>query len=400
MNSNERGYFWGFGDANQGINPLTGEPLPEDQSTYGHKKAAEDQATLDREEYQFGSSSGFGGRPSPRTTVKGKDGKTTTTYGSFRAPEFKLRSPAGVRAKHRLGQWDMAAPRREWHKKGFEATRSASEIATQQILNKTGMTREEIKALSGGSTDEKDQYQRLLGEQRMLMQGFLFHDQRQFTAEDLVKGPQGGYFPSIDEQENRRWREKHVSKPFPKAKDILDADGKPVPMKEIESPEDKAQAAKFRSKVLLHPDGSGRVVGTAAPAGYHKEVEAVQTPEMKKYLAGRKAKKDAELLHAHVRLQALLGKPVKGAAGFGIGEGPLPQVTGSKGVGVVGKVREYDALTDPDERALLLKAANNRSKATAQPATATATATAEPKSETKTKTKKPKREGWTPRRGR
>ena len=129
---------------------------------------------------------------------------------------FQQRSGAARRARIRQGQWDIAAPKREFLRGQARAVRGATDIATQELLKRTGKTADEIRALK--DTDP-EQFERLRAERDMHMQNLVNPDRPQFKAEDLGKVMEGGkwtgaYAPETALMEARKFREKHVEKAF------------------------------------------------------------------------------------------------------------------------------------------------------------------------------------------
>ena len=180
----EQGYYFGYGGAGE----------------KGSELAQSDQATLGQDSYILGQSSGLTHR-----------GKTELPP----AP-FQQRSGAARRARIRQGQWDIAAPKREFLRGQARAVRGATDIATQELLKRTGKTADEIRALK--DTDP-EQFERLRAERDMHMQNLVNPDRPQFKAEDLGKVMEGGkwtgaYAPETALMEARKFREKHVEKAF------------------------------------------------------------------------------------------------------------------------------------------------------------------------------------------
>ena len=292
----EQGYYFGYGGAGE----------------KGSELAQSDQATLGQDSYILGQSSGLTHR-----------GKTELPP----AP-FQQRSGAARRARIRQGQWDIAAPKREFLRGQARAVRGATDIATQELLKRTGKTADEIRALK--DTDP-EQFERLRAERDMHMQNLVNPDRPQFKAEDLGKVMEGGkwtgaYAPETALMEQRKFREKHVEKAFTpeEAKKAgewtrqltrerymkdhgvsaseLEAAGEAAYQKAIQGGAGDAEAEeariaaashdidtlleaeqvsrtaagtreKARGQVKLFRDAAGKVVGFSKPSGYKTDKE-------------------------------------------------------------------------------------------------------------------------------
>ena len=177
---------------------------------------------------------GYGGGGSQFTqdiqTVGKPPTSTYTDLGTGLDKSFTPRTSTEVAARNRLGRWSIAAPKREFFRKGAEATRGAKDIATQEILKGSGKTAEDIKALR---TDAPDEFQRMKAERDMRMQNLLNPDRPQFKPEDLSKVMDdgkwtGAYAPDVASREQREFGEKRAEKLQGGAKILKDASGNVV----------------------------------------------------------------------------------------------------------------------------------------------------------------------------
>ena len=222
----EQGYYFGYGGAGE----------------KGSELAQSDQATLGQDSYILGQSSGLTHR-----------GKTELPP----AP-FQRRSGAARRARIRQGQWNIAAPRREWHRREAEATRGATEIATQEMLKRLGNagTAEGIESIK---KLDPDAFEKLRAERDMRMQNLRNPDRPQFKAEDLTEvydygRATGTYAPDVDSRDQRIFREQRTAPMRPIDKKQAQQEATEVGITERE-----AEAQQDRGKIFF--DKNRNVVG-------------------------------------------------------------------------------------------------------------------------------------------
>ena len=177
----ERSYFFGYGGA----------------GAKGPEMAQRDQDILGQDSYILGQSSGL--------TFRGPT--------EHPAAPFKERSGAARRARIRQGQFSIAEPKREFLRGQARAVRGATEIATQELLKRTGKTADEIRALK--DTDPK-QFERLRAERDMRMQNLVNPDRPQFKAEDITEVYDNGratgtFAPDVDSRDQRIFREQRTA---------------------------------------------------------------------------------------------------------------------------------------------------------------------------------------------
>ena len=177
----ERSYFFGYGGA----------------GAKGPEMAQRDQDILGQDSYILGQSSGL--------TFRGPT--------DLPAAPFKERSGAARRARIRQGQFSIAEPKREFLRGQARAVRGATEIATQELLKRTGKTADEIRSLK--DTDP-EQFERLRAERDMRMQNLTNPDRPQFKAEDITEVYDNGratgtFAPDVDSRDQRIFREQRTA---------------------------------------------------------------------------------------------------------------------------------------------------------------------------------------------